>query len=154
LTRAAALVRVAVEETLTYYAFPEEHWRRIRTNNPLERILWEIRRRTRVVGRSTGLAQRGGGLFGLYRPRTGGHARAGRDRAHSGSRLRRKERQDGRARSDQNIAGRQCVHGPGSRDGQHRPDAPGTGRSEVRFRGQTGKHLLILSLTGFDPKRT
>jgi putative transposase len=40
----------AVEETLTYYAFPEEHWRRIRTNNPLERILREIRRRTRVVG--------------------------------------------------------------------------------------------------------
>src|SRR5262244_2247788 len=34
----------------TYYAFPEEHWRRIRTNNPLERILREIRRRTRVVG--------------------------------------------------------------------------------------------------------
>jgi putative transposase len=33
-----------------YYAFPEEHWRRIRTNNPLERILREIRRRTRVVG--------------------------------------------------------------------------------------------------------
>jgi putative transposase len=44
------LVGAAVEETLTYYAFPEEHWRRIRTNNPLERILREIRRRTRVVG--------------------------------------------------------------------------------------------------------
>jgi transposase-like protein len=43
-------VGAAVEETLTYYAFPEEHWRRIRTNNPLERILREIRRRTRVVG--------------------------------------------------------------------------------------------------------
>jgi Transposase, Mutator family len=39
-----------LEETLTYYAFPEEHWRRIRTNNLLERILREIRRRTRVVG--------------------------------------------------------------------------------------------------------
>jgi putative transposase len=50
LTRAAELVEAAVEETLTYYVFPEEHWRRIRTNNPLERILREIRRRTRVVG--------------------------------------------------------------------------------------------------------
>ena len=49
-SRAAELVETAVEETLTYYAFPEEHWRRIRTNNPLERILREIRRRTRVVG--------------------------------------------------------------------------------------------------------
>jgi transposase-like protein len=38
------------QETLTYYAFPEEHWRRVRTNNPLERLLREIRRRTRVVG--------------------------------------------------------------------------------------------------------
>src|SRR4029450_1543255 len=52
LSRAAELVEAAVEETLGYYAFPEEHWRRIRTNNPLERILREIRRRTRVVGAS------------------------------------------------------------------------------------------------------
>jgi putative transposase len=50
LTRAADLVEAAVEETLPYYAFPEEHRRRIRTKNPLERILREIRRRTRVVG--------------------------------------------------------------------------------------------------------
>ena len=50
LTRAAELVEMAVEETLAYFAFPEEHWRRIRTNIPLERILREIRRRTRVVG--------------------------------------------------------------------------------------------------------
>src|SRR5712675_1816915 len=50
LAKAAELVEMAVEETLAYYAFPEEHWRRIRTNNPLERILREIRRRTRVVG--------------------------------------------------------------------------------------------------------
>jgi hypothetical protein len=53
-TRAAdlveAAVEAAVEETLAYDAFPEEHWRRIRANNPLERILREIRRRTRVVG--------------------------------------------------------------------------------------------------------
>jgi transposase-like protein len=35
---------------LTYYNFPSAHWQRIRTNNPLERILREVRRRTRVVG--------------------------------------------------------------------------------------------------------
>ena len=50
LTTAAGIVETAVEETLAYYGFPGEHWRRIRTNNPLERILREIRRRTRVVG--------------------------------------------------------------------------------------------------------
>jgi putative transposase len=50
LAKAAELVEGSFEETLSYYAFPEEHWRRIRTNNPLERILREIRRRTRVVG--------------------------------------------------------------------------------------------------------
>jgi transposase-like protein len=50
LGKAAELVETAVPETLAYYAFPEEHWRRIRTNNPLERIMREIRRRTRAVG--------------------------------------------------------------------------------------------------------
>ncbi len=43
-------VREGIEETLTYYAFPDKHYRQIRTNNPLERIMREIRRRSRVVG--------------------------------------------------------------------------------------------------------
>jgi len=50
LIKAADIVKDGVEETLSYYRFPREHWRRIRTNNPLERIMREIRRRTRVVG--------------------------------------------------------------------------------------------------------
>ncbi|MEO4045452.1 IS256 family transposase [Hoeflea sp. CAU 1731] len=50
LGKVADWVAETVEETLSYYAFPNEHWRRIRTNNPLERIMREIRRRTRVVG--------------------------------------------------------------------------------------------------------
>ena len=50
LIKAADLVEASIGETLTYYAFPEEHRRRIRTNNPLERLISEIRRRTRVVG--------------------------------------------------------------------------------------------------------
>ena len=37
-------------ETLAYMSFPREHWLKIRTTNPLERIMREIRRRTRVVG--------------------------------------------------------------------------------------------------------
>jgi mutator family transposase len=44
------VVERSVSETLTYYAFPHIHWQKIRTNNPLERIMREIRRRTRVVG--------------------------------------------------------------------------------------------------------
>ena len=48
--KAADLVEPAVHETLTYYGFPDIHWQKIRTNNPLERIMKEIRRRTRVVG--------------------------------------------------------------------------------------------------------
>jgi len=47
---AAEKVREGIEETLTYYAFPDKHRRQIRTNNPLERIMREIRRRSRVVG--------------------------------------------------------------------------------------------------------
>jgi transposase-like protein len=50
LPQAAKKLEDSIHETLTYYHFPSEHWRRIRTNNPLERILREVRRRTRVVG--------------------------------------------------------------------------------------------------------
>ena len=50
LARAAEIVAAGVEETLSYYAMPSEHWRSIKTNNPLERLMREIRRRTRVVG--------------------------------------------------------------------------------------------------------
>ena len=39
-----------IAEALTYYDFPSEHWTRIRTNNVIERLNREIRRRTRVVG--------------------------------------------------------------------------------------------------------
>jgi transposase-like protein len=50
LRSAAELVEQKVGETLTYYAYPSTHWRQVRTNNPLERIIREIRRRTGVVG--------------------------------------------------------------------------------------------------------
>jgi transposase-like protein len=50
LSQAATVVRDGVDETLSYMAFPREHWTRIRTNNVLERIMREIRHRTRVVG--------------------------------------------------------------------------------------------------------
>jgi putative transposase len=50
LAKAAELVERCIAETLTYYRYPDTHWRRIRTNNPLERIMREIRRQSRVVG--------------------------------------------------------------------------------------------------------
>ncbi len=50
LKKAAEKVAESVAETLTYYRFPREHQRQIRTNNMLERVMREIRRRTRVVG--------------------------------------------------------------------------------------------------------
>lgn len=50
LAKAATIVADGIEETLSYMQFPREHWTRIRTNNMLERIMREIRRRTRVVG--------------------------------------------------------------------------------------------------------
>jgi len=50
LSAAAQVFEASIDETLAYMAFPREHWRRIRTNNPLERLNREIRRRTRVVG--------------------------------------------------------------------------------------------------------
>ena len=50
LREAAKKIEDSVEETLTYCDFPSEHWTRIRTNNVIERLNREIRRRTRVVG--------------------------------------------------------------------------------------------------------
>ena len=50
LKEAAKKVEDSIEETLTYCDFPSEHWTRIRTNNVIERLNREIRRRTRVVG--------------------------------------------------------------------------------------------------------
>lgn len=50
LKEAAKKVQESIAETLSYYDFPREHRIRIRTNNALERIMKEIRRRTRVVG--------------------------------------------------------------------------------------------------------
>ena len=50
LANAAKIVEQGAEETLSYYDFPSQHWRSLRTNNPLERLMREIRRRTRVVG--------------------------------------------------------------------------------------------------------
>ena len=50
LDKVAEFVEKSVEETLTYMDFPYEHWSRLRTNNGLERIMKEIRRRTRGVG--------------------------------------------------------------------------------------------------------
>lgn len=50
LSEAAKKVEDSIEETLTYADFPFEHWTRIRTNNVIERLNREIRRRTRVVG--------------------------------------------------------------------------------------------------------
>ena len=50
LPKVADWLTESVGDTLTFYHFPSRHWRRIRTNNPLERLMREIRRRTRVVG--------------------------------------------------------------------------------------------------------
>ena len=47
---ASKKVRDSIEETLTFMDFPSQHWTRIRTNNTLERLNREIKRRTRAIG--------------------------------------------------------------------------------------------------------
>lgn len=50
LKAAAKKVEDSIEETLTFMDFPSQHWTRIRTNNTLERLNREIKRRTRAIG--------------------------------------------------------------------------------------------------------
>jgi len=48
--KASELLAKAEDDILAYMAFPPEHWTRIYSTNPLERLIREIKRRTEVVG--------------------------------------------------------------------------------------------------------
>ena len=50
LSAAAKKLTEGIEETLTYMDFPTQHWTRIRTNNTIERLNREIKRRTKAIG--------------------------------------------------------------------------------------------------------
>ena len=46
----AALMDAAEQDVLAFMTFHEDHWSKIHSTNPLERLNKEIKRRTNVVG--------------------------------------------------------------------------------------------------------
>jgi putative transposase len=48
--KVARLLEAAEAELLAFYQLPREHWSKLRSTNPLERVNREIGRRTDVVG--------------------------------------------------------------------------------------------------------
>ncbi len=49
-SKLAELIRRAEDDVLAYKSFPKEHWAKIHSTNPLERLNKDIKRRTNVVG--------------------------------------------------------------------------------------------------------
>ena len=72
MTRPAKPVEERIAETLTHYAFPDSHWIKIRTDNPLERIMKEIRRRAQGPSEHSPMAS----PARTWRPRGSGTAPA------------------------------------------------------------------------------
>lgn len=56
----AGLMDSVEEDVLVYMTFPKQHWTKLHSMNPIERLNGEIKRRTEVVGSGPVIARRSG----------------------------------------------------------------------------------------------